>query len=83
MLALPFRPSTQKYDFGKSNELTEKVRDDIPTMLRERLKPPPDETYSLHRKLSGCFLLCGKLSSKIPCSTQFHAIYSKFQNEIK
>ncbi|KAJ3317641.1 putative aarF domain-containing protein kinase 4 [Boothiomyces sp. JEL0866] len=79
-LALPFyRTDSPFYDFGKSSELTEKVRSDIPTMLRERLTPPPDETYSLHRKLSGCFLLCGKLKSRVNCAKEFEARYKSYK----
>ncbi len=70
-LALPFRSSLSSYDFAKAGDLTSTVKSDIPVMLRERLKPPPDETYSLHRKLSGCFLLCAKLEAKVQCSLHF------------
>jgi aarF domain-containing kinase len=53
------------------------VRSEIPIMLNERLTPPPDESYSLHRKLSGCFLLCGHLGAQIPCADLFEK-YIKF-----
>lgn len=69
LLALiePFSNLNEPYDFSLSSQLTGRVRSEIPIMLRERLTPPPDEAYSLHRKLSGCFLLCGKLGSRIKC----------------
>ncbi|CAG8708778.1 37015_t:CDS:2 [Gigaspora margarita] len=54
------------YDFSKQT-ITNRVRNLIPTMLKYRLTPPPDETYSLHRKLSGAFLLCAKLGSRVRC----------------
>jgi aarF domain-containing kinase len=70
-LAEPFVMSAPDiYDF-KDQTITERVKDLIPVMLRERLAPPPEETYSLHRKLSGAFLLCARLGSKVPCRELF------------
>ncbi|KAJ2549113.1 hypothetical protein EV175_004568 [Coemansia sp. RSA 1933] len=72
----PFR-SKGIYDFGKQ-DVSSNVRSAIPIMLRHRLTPPPEETYSLHRKLSGAFLLCIKLRARVPCHVMFKDITSKY-----
>ncbi|ODA78367.1 hypothetical protein RJ55_05748 [Drechmeria coniospora] len=70
-IAEPFLASAPEvYDF-KDQTITERVKALIPLMLHERLAPPPEETYSLHRKLSGAFLLCARLGSKVPCRQLF------------
>ena len=70
-LAEPFTDDAPEvYDF-RDQTITDRVRSFIPTMLRERLAPPPEETYSLHRKLSGAFLLLAKLGSRVPCKGIF------------
>ncbi|UKZ83586.1 hypothetical protein TrVFT333_011395 [Trichoderma virens FT-333] len=70
-LAEPFLASAPEvYDF-KDQTITERVKALIPVMLNERLAPPPEETYSLHRKLSGAFLLCARLESKVRCRELF------------
>jgi len=43
-------------DFGRLHSMTKKAYESIPVMLKHRLKPPPMEVYSLHRKLSGNYL---------------------------
>ena len=58
--------SKEPFDFGRQST-TSRIYRIIPTMLEHRLTPPPSETYSLHRKLSGCFLLCGKLGAVVDC----------------
>lgn len=65
LLAEPFR-SNQMYDFENQN-VSKKIRANIPVILNQRLTPPPHQTYGLHRKLSGAFLLASKLKAKINC----------------
>ncbi|KAJ1965134.1 hypothetical protein GGI12_000979 [Dipsacomyces acuminosporus] len=72
----PFRESGV-YDFG-NQDVSSNVRSAIPVMLRHRLTPPPNETYSLHRKLSGAYLLCIRLRARVPCQALFKKIASKY-----
>ncbi|KAL4877717.1 ABC1 family-domain-containing protein [Aspergillus karnatakaensis] len=76
-LAEPFMDtSPDVYDF-QDQTITERVRDFIPVMIKERLAPPPEETYSLHRKLSGAFLLCARLGSRVKCKELFRDAMEK------
>lgn len=76
ILGEPYAQS-EPFDFGQQ-AVTAKVHRLIPIMLKHRLKPPPPETYSLHRKLSGAFLLCTKLRAVIPCRDMFYDIYNQY-----
>ena len=70
-LAEPFvETAPEVYDF-EDQTITDRVRANIGLMLRERLAPPPEETYSLHRKLSGAFLLCARLRSQVRAREMF------------
>ncbi|WRT69437.1 uncharacterized protein IL334_006423 [Kwoniella shivajii] len=56
-----------KYPFAQQT-ITDSIRGLIPIMLKHRLTPPPQETYSLNRKLSGAFLMCAKLGANVDCT---------------
>ena len=77
ILGEPFAKNTE-FDFAKQ-DITNKVKRIIPVMLNHRLAPPPQESYSLHRKLSGAFLLSTKLGAKINCFNAFHDIYNSYK----
>ncbi|XP_025221710.1 atypical kinase COQ8B, mitochondrial [Theropithecus gelada] len=65
------------YDFG-SGETARRIQDLIPVLLRHRLRPPPEETYALHRKLAGAFLACARLQAHIACRDLFQDTYHRY-----
>lgn len=76
VVGLPFsKPGA--YDFRASN-ITHSISNLGATMLRHRLTPPPDEAYSLHRKLSGAFLACIKLGAAVPCRQLLFNVYNNY-----
>lgn len=69
--------SEKPFDFGHQ-DTTLRIHKIVPTIVAERLCPPPEEIYSLHRKLSGVFLLCAKLKVKISCREMFYEMYNNY-----
>lgn len=66
------------FDFG-SQDTTRRIAELVPVMVAHRLCAPPDEIYSLHRKLSGVFLLCSRLNAKMDCKPQFDEIVRNYK----
>lgn len=76
----PFRTAEgELYDFGGHN-LTEKVSRIIPTMSKHRLTPPPQEIYSLHKKIVGVYLMCIKLKAVVPARQILEEVYQEWKN---
>ncbi|GLU07140.1 hypothetical protein SLE2022_241080 [Rubroshorea leprosula] len=77
VVGLPFsKPGG--HDFRAAN-ITPSISNLGATMLKHRLTPPPDEVYSLHRKLSGAFLACIKLGAVVPCRELLFEVYERYQ----
>ncbi|XP_068106886.1 atypical kinase COQ8B, mitochondrial [Hyperolius riggenbachi] len=69
--------SEEPFNFGTQNT-TKRIHNFIPVLLKHRLTPPPEETYSLHRKMAGSFLICAKLKAVIPCKELFDGMYQQY-----
>ncbi len=76
LVGQPFR-TVGKHDFGGPS-MTGEVTELGAVMLKHRLTPPPDESYSLHRKLSGTFLACIKLRARVDARQLFEEARERF-----
>jgi aarF domain-containing kinase len=54
------------FDFAGSN-ISTRMGEHTSVFLRYRKTPPPEEVYTLHRKLAGAYMLCIKLGATIQC----------------
>ncbi|CAI5741849.1 unnamed protein product [Peronospora destructor] len=72
----PFR-SHEPFDFQKS-QLTTRLGQHTEAFMHGRLTPPPQEVYSLHRKLAGAFLMCIKLRAVIPCRGVLEDVHRQY-----
>lgn len=56
--------SDEPFDF-QASRISERMGEHTSVFLRHRLTPPPEEVYTLHRKLAGAYMLCIKLGSVV------------------
>ena len=74
-------PALPVYDFGQARRLTSDVARQGRVMLEHRLTPPPEEGYSLHRRLSGAFLACIKLKARVPAAALLEEAVALWEEE--
>lgn len=54
------------FDF-KASKISSRLSANSAAFMQHRLTAPPEEVYTLHRKLAGAFMLCIKLGAKVRC----------------
>lgn len=45
--------------------------------------PPPEEIYTLHRKLAGAYTLCIKLGAVIPCRDLLEEVMQEYKFDVE
>jgi len=68
--------SAAPYSFAK-NAMVANVAKEGPTLIKDRLTPPPEEAYSLHRLLSGVFFLCTRLGATVRASDMLQEVLAQ------
>jgi aarF domain-containing kinase len=66
------------YDFAVHGGLTRRVSRLAVSMLEHRLVPPPQEAYSLHRRLSGAILANMRLGARVPCRRLLDCVWDAY-----
>ena len=66
------------YDFAANRDMTRRVAGLGKVMLKHRLTPPPQDAYSLHRKLSGSFLACMRIGARVPAREMLREVYENY-----
>ncbi len=75
ILCEPFSTANEGELFDFTNQtIVDRIAQLYTVVLTERLIAPPEETYSVHRKISGAILLCSNLKAKVPSKKLFQDI---------
>lgn len=80
-VARPFRHD-RDFDFS-TQEMTRIVYSEMPKMMSHRMQSPPQEAYTMHRKLAGTYLICIKLGAKVNCRRLLDEVISRDSPDIE
>jgi len=78
-LGEPFQ-SYEPYNF-KTSRITSRISEHGAVFLKHRLTPPPEEVYTLHRKLAGAYNLCIKIGAIISCRDLLDEVIEHFETK--
>jgi aarF domain-containing kinase len=56
----------EPFDF-QGSRISSRMSEHTSVFFKHRLTPPPEEVYTLHRKLAGAYMLCIKLGAVVRC----------------
>ena len=70
----------EPFDF-KGSKISTRMGEHTAVFLRHRLTPPPEEVYTLHRKLAGAYMLCIKLGAVVESRSILKDFVSKHKFE--
>jgi aarF domain-containing kinase len=72
--------SDEPFHFRDSN-ISSRLGDHSSVFMQHRLTPPPEEVYTLHRKLAGAYMLCIKLGASVNCRSLLRNVVNNHKFE--
>ncbi len=78
----PFAPGAGVFDFSES-KMTARLLKHADVLAAGSLAPPPPDSYSLHRVLSGAFLACIKLRARVPAHALLQEAYAEHSRQVR
>ena len=70
----------EPFDF-QGSQISTRMGEHTSVFLRHRLTPPPEEVYTLHRKLAGAYMLCIKLGAVIQSRDMLESVVANHKFE--
>ena len=70
--------SDEPFNFRDSN-ISSRLGEHSSVFMQHRLTPPPEEVYTLHRKLAGAYMLCIKLGASVDCRSLLRNVVKNYK----